>query len=344
MAEQETSLREDLEAAAAEVEENSEVQEQAAPETAQEEKTEVPGEGEPTAEAAEQDPEPAEPAEPAKPAAAPKPPVDWAPEVKAKFADLDPEVQAAIVERERGINEALQQTADIRHQYDNFNQMISPYLPLMQAEGVSDPAVAIKGLLETTAALQMGNPQQKAQRIAGLIQHYAVDIETLDNLLAGNPAADPQMSQFEQMLNQRLAPVDQLLQRANQAQAMQAQQQEMEANQTIEQFAADPKNVHFEAVRTVMADFLDMAGQRGQQMSIQEAYDRACALDPQIAPAVMQERAQQAAQGQQGMLAGKKNAASSIHGRPASTNTAILSDDMTLRETIAAQLEGSDRI
>ncbi len=343
MAEQETSLREDLEAAAEAVEETSEVEEQAAPETAQEEETEVPGEGEPTAEAAEQAPEPEpEPAEPV--AATHKPPVDWAPEVKAKFGDLAPEVQAAIAERERGINETLQQTADIRHQYDNFNQMINPYLPLMQAEGVSDPAVAIKGLLETTAALQMGNPQQKAQKIAGLIQHYGVDIETLDNLLSGQPAANPQMNQFEQMLNQRLAPVDQLLQRANQAQAQQVQQQQAEASQTIEQFAADPKNIHFEAVRNTMADFLDMASSRGQQMTIQEAYDRSCALDPAISASVMQERAQQAALGQEGMLAGKKNAASSIHGRPASTNSGLLSDDMSLRETIAAQLEGSGRI
>lgn len=274
-----------------------------------------------------------------------KPPVDWAPEVKTKFGKLEPDIQAAIAERERGINETLQQTASIRQEYDSFNQMLSPYLPLMQAEGVSNPVQAIRGLLETTAALQMGNQQQKASRIAQLIKHYNIDIDTLDRALVGEAPANPQQSQFEQMLNQRLAPVDQLLQRVHQNEQRQAQQSQTEAGQTIQQFAADPVNVHFDSVRETMADFLDMASQRGQQMSLQEAYQRACLADPQIAPLVVHQFQQQAARGSRQNIAGKRQAASSIHGRPASASSGNgLTEDMSLREAIEAQFAGGDRI
>ena len=345
MADQDNSLRDDIMAAAeeVEVEDSDEIKETAAPEAAQEATQEVPAETVTDDEPAD---EPAgEPAIESPPdVVASKPPVDWAPEVKEQWAKLDPTVQSAIADRERHINETLQHTAEARHSVDTFNQMFQPYIPLMQAEGLSDPMVAINGLLQTTAALSMGSQAQKAQRIAGLIKHYGVDIETLDQVLSGGQVADPSETRLEQLLDQRMGPVNQLIERANQAEAQQRQQTDIEVGNDINAFAADANNVHFEAVRTVMADFMDMAAHNGQVMSLPDAYKRACLADPQIAPLVTQQFAQEASAGRQGMLAGKRNAASSIAGHPASGASAELTGDMSLRETIEAQLGGSGRI
>lgn len=344
--EQETSLREDIEAAAETVEgpaeetTTNEVQSTSAQETegeATETETEVSGE---SAEVAEQPGEPA--AEPTVEAHAP---VDWPDEVKEQWSKLDPQVQAAISTRERHVNEVLQQSAGAREAVETFQGMIQPYIPLMQAEGVTDPLTAVNGLLQTTAALSLGSPQQKAQKIANLINHYGVDVQTLADALDGK-APDPQTSQFEQMLNERLAPVNQLLQRVNQAEQQSAQQVQQETTQTIEQFAQDPKNVHFNTVRTVMADFLDLAAQNGQDMTLDQAYERACMAVPEVATKVMSERANGIAGQNQQTLAGKRAAAASVHGQPGAVGTGGIEEGLSLRETLeqAAGLHGGGRI
>jgi hypothetical protein len=325
--EPESSLRDDIEAAADTVEETPDaVEATAETETTQKTQAEVPGESA------------AAPVEPPAPAAA-KPPVDWAPDVKEAWGDLPEGVRNAVAERERHINQTLEDTAGIRHEYDAFNQMISPYIPMIQAEGVSNPQQAIEGLLRTTAALQMGSPQQKAQKLAGLVAHYGVDIEMLDQALTGQLPAGPQAPPTDPRVDQLMARIDQ---------ADQATQNQMvqESQQSIGQFAGDPANVHFEAVRNTMADFLDVAAQSGHDMTIAEAYQRACLADPNIAPLVTQQFAQQAAQGQQAGIAGKQRAAASISGRPATGAGAagMITDDMSLRDTIAAQLAGGSRI
>ena len=338
MEDQETSLREDLESAIAdtddsaeETETTNEVEETAAPQAEEEAQEEVSGEGSPT-----------EPAEPAAQAAEPapqavQPPVDWAPEVKAKWQELPPDVQSAVAAREAHINETLRETADIRQDYDDFNAMLAPYEPLMQAEGASDPFQAIQGLMNTTATLAMGSAQQKAGKIAAMINHYGVDIETLDQILAGQAPA-------EQAAPPSDPRIDQIWNRMQAAEQGQFQQQQQEAQTSIQAFAADPKNVHFQSVKNSMEDFIEIADKNGNDMTLDEAYQRACLADPQIAPLVTAEFANQTAQSHQQSVAGARQAAGSIAGKPASSAMTGITEDMSLRDTIKAQLAGSDRI
>lgn len=335
MADQETSLREDLESAIADTDTDAEettttdeVEETAAPQATEETQEEVPGEGAPGEPAAE-------PAAEAAPVA--QPPVDWAPEVKAKWQELPPDVQSAVAAREAHINETLRETADIRQDYDDFNAMLQPYEPLMQAEGATDPLQAIHGLLNTTATLAMGSAQQKAGKIAAMINHYGVDIETLDQILAGQAPAQPAAPPSDPR-------IDQIWQRMQAAEQGQYQQQQQEAQTSIQAFAADPKNVHFQSVKNTMADFIEIADQNGNDMTLEEAYQRACLADPQIAPLVTAEFANQTAQSHQQTVAGARRAGGSLAGKPASGATTGITDDMSLRDTIKAQLAGADRI
>ena len=265
-----------------------------------------------------------------------KPPVDWSPSLREHWGKMAPEVREKIAARERDVAVMLQNTSAERHLAQDFMRRAEPYRALMAAEGVQNPMDAFDGLMKVTAVLAMGAPQQKADRIAGLVKHYGVDIEMLDQALAGSlPAPNPQETALQRMLEERMAPVNQLLQRVTQAEQQQGQQLYGQAHQTIEQFGSDGRNEFFEYVRGDMADFLDMAAQRGVSMSLKEAYDRACAINPEIQRVTSTRRQPQS-------LADKRRAASSVAGR--GTDTSQGGGEISLREELESHFGDDSRI
>lgn len=338
MSEEETSMRDDFEAAIADVddgveEETLEVVSEDTPEPVQEaaEETseEVPDEPTEEPQAAAEEP----PAE----APATRPPVGWSPTNKQKWSELPKEIQEAVNAREREVDGIFRETAEARRTHDQFKQLTNSYAPVFAAEGVQDPMQGIQGLVSITAELQNGSPAQKAQRIAAFVKHYNVPIDLLDSALAGEETQDPQATQFQQMLDQRLAPVNQLMTQLQQSQAQQQEQVYASANQSIAEFGADPKNEFFDDVRMVMADFMDIARQNNQSMSIQEAYDRACAINPEISGIIASKRTQEMAQSNAATAQKKRNAGSSITGRRQGVSAG--NEDLSMRELIASQLQ-----
>lgn len=273
-----------------------------------------------------------------------KPPIDWSPSLREHWKKLPPDVQKAVHDREAQVNNVMQQTAQDRRLAQGFNEVVSQYRGLMAAEGVQDPLQGIQGLLMTTAQLAMGNQQTKAQRIAALIQHYGVDIETLDSVLAGEQPQNNPDHRLEEMLNQRLAPVNQLLEQLNQSRQQQFQQVQTQATQSIEQFAADPQNEFFDSVRYAMADFLDVAAQNGVQMTLEEAYQRACALNPEINQIMSQRQQAQSATSKADVMRRKANASSSVKGHRAGGADANAKQERSLREELEANFGGNERI
>lgn len=334
------SLRDDMEAAFDKLEAGGQPEEviDAGPEH-----TEVEEAPETQTEAPEKIPETPEGSDPSelraevdkpKPAAEAKPPVDWSPALREHWGKLPPEVRQKIADRERHIAVTMQETTAARHLANDFIRAIEPYRGLMAAEGVQNPIQAVEGLMRVTAVLSMGAPQQKAERIAGLVKHYGVDIELLDQALAGSlPAPDPNQQAFQRMLDERMAPVNQLLSRLGQAEQQQGQQMYGQAQQSIEQFGADPKNEFFEDVRYDMADFLDMAAQRGVSMSLKEAYDRACALHPEIQQVIAKRNPVS--------IQDKRRAATSLPSRGSSGGG---KGEMSLRDEIASHFPDEGRI
>jgi hypothetical protein len=242
-----------------------------------------------------------------------KPPASWKAGAKERWSSLPPEARAEINRREREINIGLQQAAEKSRFADTFARTIEPYRASMAAEGVTDPMVAVSNLLQTANTLRMGTTVQRATTIAKLIEYYGVDLPTLDGILAGNAqtAVNP-TSQFEELLNQKLAPLQQMLQYQQQQEQFSQQQLYQEANETIEQFIESGKAEYFEEVREDMADLLDMAAKRGRQMSIQEAYDRACLAHPEISKIVQRQKFAPAVD-----INRARAASSSISGSPA---------------------------
>ena len=245
-------------------------------------------------------------------------PVSWKPEVREKWATLDPTVQAEINRRENDINTAMREAAPLRRTLEQVNAVVAPYMHMFQAEGVQ-PLQAIESLLRTAASLRTAAPQQKAALVAQMIGQFNVDIGMLDQVLTqrlgpnGQMQPDPMQGVLHQ-IDQRLAPVQQFM---TEFQQMRRQGAVAPVQSEIDTFANDPKNEFFNDVREIMADMLEAASQRGQILSLQDAYNRATMLHPQIADILAQRRLASAAQRSQQAADQARQAGASVSGNGA---------------------------
>lgn len=269
-----------------------------------------------------------------------KAPVDWSPKERESWSKVPRELQERILARERDMAQTMEGTRHARAVYDAMDKMAQSYAPTMAALGTQNPLEAVQTLFHTATVLNSGSPQQKAAEVARLINQFGVDVVTLDNALVGNnsaPAQNPQSAQIEQLLEQKLAPVNQYMQQVQQMQQYQQSQQQQAANQSVMAFAQDHEFLG--DVREAMADIIEMAAQRGVNLSLEDAYNRACAAHPEISQVMEQRRQQEQLLGQQNTLQQKKNAAASLSGRMVGSGGA--DQNLSLRDQITAAWESA---
>ena len=261
------------------------------------------------------------------------PPVGWNPELREQWAGLPDGVKNQINAREQHMAQAMQGTAQARQTAQDFGGLAQKYGSVMAAEGFQNPMQAVDTLFQTVTELRMGTPAQKATRIAQLIQNYGIDIKTLDDSLAASlegrpPAAQPQMDpNMMHMIDQRMQPVNQMMNQLAGMQQQKQQQGNMAAQQEVQQFA---QNAEFlDDVRFDVADLIDMATKHGRQMPLQEAYDKACAMNPQIANVLAQRAEQAKLVNNQQSIQGKRNAGSSLAPGNRGANSSPVPDTLT---------------
>ncbi len=207
-------------------------------------------------------------------------PVSWKPNAREAWGKIPAEAKAEIERRETEITQALQVTSGARHFTDTFSRMVQPYMPFIAAEG-SNPMAAASFLFQTAAGLKVGSPQQKAGIMLELIRDYGVDVNMLDRMLTGEDAGEAQPQDIQAMVDERIRMAQGV--GGAQEQAPQEDQQNVyAANQKIETFMADPKNEFFHDVKEAMSALLVDAADRGQLMDIQQAYDAALSIRPDI--------------------------------------------------------------
>ena len=90
-------------------------------------------------------------------------------------------------------------------------------------------------------------------------------------------------------------------------------------------------------MRDDMADMLDLAAKRSRVMSLKEAYDRACMMNPGISKIIEQRKLASAATAGRGIIAGKTRAAASITDRAARTSGAG-DRPMSIKEALDAAM------
>ena len=245
-----------------------------------------------------------------------KAPASWSAKARESWAKLPAEAQTEIAKREKEINKVLQDSAGARRAVQELNSVLAPHANRLMAAGIQSPIQAIGTLLATEGQLRQGDAVTKARTIAQLVQQYGVDIQTLDDVLTQQipTKSTHSNSQLEELLNQRLAPFQQFMSQQQAYAQHQAEQSRMEAATSVEQFSAQAEFIN--DVRLDMADLLDMAAARGQQLSLEQAYQKACAMNPEVSKILADRERQKAIMGQNQAAQAKRKAAVSITGQP----------------------------
>lgn len=239
-----------------------------------------------------------------------KAPASWSPQNRESWSKLPDNVKAQVAKRELEVNKVMQDSATARKAAAHLNQVMAPYQQGLIAAGYSDPFTAINAVMQAESSLRVGNAQQKASAVANLIHQYGVDIGQLDSILAGSPQnhqASPN-ADIESIIDQRMQPFNDFVQQQQVEQQYVQEQGRITADNEVYNFSDNKEFIN--DVRMDMADLLDMASQRGQTMTLDQAYAKACAIHPEISKVIDQRQEQQRVMGTQKMTAAKKNAAS----------------------------------
>jgi len=267
-----------------------------------------------------------------------KAPIDWGPKEREDWSKIPRNLQEKIASREQETQQLMQSTADARRTHADFGGLVQQYGSVLSGVAGDTPMQAVESLFSTVANLRMGSPMQKAQVIAGLVSDFGVDISALDSTLSGQmPEQGPnsEMEQrLEQMLEQRMAPFTQYEQQMQMQQQQKTQHLQTQATNEVKGFVESGKAEFLADVRLDMADMIDLANKRGVDLSMQQAYDKACALHPQISQILGQRTRQQQITGGNNSIASKRNAASSITGGRGGSGGGNAT--LSLRDTLAA--------
>lgn len=235
---------------------------------------ETPEESAPPAEAPEAPPEAAETPPPEAAATADRPPASLSAMAKSKWNEWPDEVRKEISKREDDFHKGIAQYKEGHQVATALDQVVRPYMPMIQQMGVS-PIANIQSLLQIQYEMQQ-NPQATLQKLA---QSWGIEFGEQPQQLDPNASAlQLRLQQLEQMVN---------------SQRQSAEQQVMSsAQQDIAEFSADPTNLYFEDVKQDMAALL----RSGYAKDLKDAYDKAVYANPTTRAALIASQRSQAEQ------------------------------------------------
>ena len=274
-----------------------------------------------------------------------KAPASWRPDIREHWGTLPEPVRAEIQRRETEVARTLQETAEARKTAEAVMKTIEPYQAFIKAEN-SNPLQAIDNLMSTAARLRTGTAPELAQLVAGIVNQFGTGrfgngfIEMLDSALAGQtPKQDPQQLAMEQVLNQRLAPMQSMLTQFQQAQIQQQQQAAQAAQTEVQSFI---ERAEFgNDVREDMADIIEAAQRRGQNISLQDAYKKACLMNDSVR-SVLSQRAK-ARGAQQTTQAAQKARSAAVQVSGSAPMGALRQESTDVRSAIEAAITMTSR-
>ena len=222
-------------------------------------------------------------------------PHGWSVAAKAAYGELPEAVKEAIAKREEEVSQGFARYGGLK-QYAEIAERNGTTL----AQAVNDYAKIEDGLrrdfvsgIDAINARFGINPVQFIQAYAA---RHGVDFSGQQTAEAGYqpPPVDP----------------DAIIQRATAA--LEEKFAARESQSAIEQFKNDPQNQYFENVREDMAILL----QSGKAKNLQEAYDRACWMHPEIRAILLKSQNTNAAPSNAAALQKAKAASKAVGGAP----------------------------
>gem|GEM_PF-4249653 len=256
-----------------------------------------------------------------------KAPITWRPEVRAEWDKLPESVKQTVATRERQVQQVLNESAEARKFTEVINKTIAPYSAMLQAENIH-PVAMVDDLLRTAQVLRTGPAATKVEIAANIITKFGIDLRMLDQVLSGQKVQDdPVQSQVEQLLQQKLAPIEQHYNQLRQQQEYEERMKDQMAEQTVMQFVDSVP--YGRDVAQTMALLINNAQAQGKALSLQEAYESACYADPGIRSLMQQQQQTGNLQNRAQAAAKAKGAAVSVSGAPgASDGTAQQADSV----------------
>lgn len=215
--------------------------------------------------------------EPAVTAPAIRLPKGWKQEALDKFATLDPEIQAEVLQREDDFFKGIEQYKQAAQYAKVVQDMLKPMEPSFQARGLN-PLNHLQSVIEADRQIASAQtPEQKVELFRQLAHYYGVQID--DSLFH---AEDSTVGALRNEING--------LKTAWQSQAELVQKQELEKiNNEIQTFINDPANKHFNALQHDIARLLET----GACKTLKQAYDTALWSNPIVRQQVLDEQAKE---------------------------------------------------
>lgn len=272
-------------------------------------------------------------------------PASWRPEVRDHWAQLPESVRAEVARREQEVQRTLQETSESRKYAEAISKTLAPYEQYIRAEN-SNPIQAIDHMMSTAVKLRTGSAPELAQLVAGMVQQFGTGrfgpqfVEMLDSALAGTSRPADNYQHVQQVVQQQLAPVQQFMSQFQQAQAMQQQQIAEKASQEVSNFLNQTEFGN--DVREEMADLMEVAQRRGQELSLQDAYRQACMLNPSVRSALQARANAKSAQTQSGIAQKARAAAVSVSSSGAPMGAPKVQSD-SVRDAIEAAIAMTGR-
>ena len=243
-----------------------------------------------------------------------RPPASWKKDYHEVWQKADPKMQEYAWQREEQMRRGVEPLLSKAQFADQMNEAIQPYMQTIQGLGLT-PDKAVAALMEADHKLRNSDPQSKLQYFMQLAQSYGINLgqQASQNPSQPTQSVDPMVWQLQNELNRVRGEV-----------MGWKQQQEMVENQTLlnEINSFSLKAEHFDEVRPAMIQLL----QGGMAETLEEAYDKALRLNPDLFDRV--QKAKQAEitqqQAQQANRAAKvaRSAAVSVRSAAPGANTA----------------------
>ena len=202
-----------------------------------------------------------------------RPPASWKKDYHEAWATADDKLKEYAYQREEQMKAGIEPLKAKAQFADEINEVVQPYMQTIQGLGIDAPK-AVKALLEADHALRYSTPEQKLQLFGRLAQQYGVN---LGQGLPQQTPVDPTVYALQNELNSVRGEVNNWKQQQEQA-------QNSALLGEINQFSQ--KAEHFEEARPVMIQLL----QSGVATDLQDAYDKAVRLDPNLFETIQQSK------------------------------------------------------
>jgi hypothetical protein len=257
------------------------------------------------------------------------PPPGWTATAKAEFGKLPPVVQEAVAKREEEINNGFKKLQTYKG--------LDEYIETAARAGTTVPE-ALDRYMQSEALLE----RDPIRGLLWLCETYNVDPRQL--IQGGQPHQQqtyqgqpnpyvPQQFDFQRF-------VQPVAQEVNQLKQMLAQERQNKISEDINAFASDPKNQYFENV----ADQMAMIISAGSTAPLNEIYEQACYMNPEVRGLLIREQtakaqADQVAKARQ-VAAQARQAGNSVTGGTGSPAPAG-SPNLSLRDEISGHFYGN---